>query len=88
MAKSGLQKIEINPDGIKAMFQSDGLRQVMEQQTERVVDEANANGNCDGFVGQVVMGQIGRYVGLVRASDKQSMKAASEDKALERALHQ
>ena len=80
--------IEINPDGIKAMFQSDGLRQVMEQQTDRITEEANANGNCDGFVGQVVMGRIGRYVGLVRASDKQSMKAASEDKALERALHQ
>ena len=88
MAKSGLTKIEFNDDGIKAMFQCDGLRQVMEQQTERVTTEANANGDCDGFVGQVVMGRIGRYVGLVRASDKKSMKAASEDKALERALHQ
>lgn len=88
MAKSGLTKIEFNDDGIKAMFQCDGLRQVMEQQTERVTTEANANGDCDGFVGQVVMGRIGRYIGLVRASDKKSMKAASEDKALERALHQ
>ena len=88
MAKSGLTKIEFNDSGIKAMFQSDGLRQVMEQQTDRITEEANANGNCDGFVGQVVMGRIGRYVGLVRASDKQSMKVASEDKALERALHQ
>ena len=88
MAKSGLQKIEFNDAGMKAMFQCDGLRQVMEEQTNRVTDEANANGNCEGFQGQVVMGRIGRYVGLVRATDKQSFKAASEYKALERALHQ
>ena len=88
MAKSGLQKLEINLDGLKALFPCEGTKQVIEQQTERVVAEANANGDCDGFVGQVVMGQIGRYIGLVRASDKKSFKAASEDKALERALHQ
>lgn len=88
MAKSGLTKIEFNDEGIKAMFQCDGLRQVIEQQTERITAEANANGNCEGFEGQVVMGRIGRYVGLIRATDKKSFQAASEDKALERALHQ
>lgn len=83
-----ITKIEFSDEGMRQLFQCDGLRQVMETQTERVTNEANANGDCDGFVGQVVMGQIGRYVGLVRASDKKSFQAASEDKALERALHQ
>lgn len=88
MAKSGLTKLEFNDAGIRSMFLCEGLKSVMEQTTDRVTNEANDNGNCDGFVGQTVMGHIGRYIGLVRASDKQSMKAASEDKALERALHQ
>ena len=88
MAKSGMTKFEMNVEGLKSMFQCEGLKSVMEQTTDRVTAEANENGNCDGFVGQTVMGRIGRYVGLVRATDKQSMKAASEEKALERALHQ
>lgn len=88
MAKSGMTKFEMQPSGLREMFQCDGLKQVIEQNTERITAEANENGNCDGFQGQVVMGRIGRYVGLVRATDKQSFKAASEDKALERALHE
>ena len=88
MAKSGLTNIEFSNEGMRALFQCDGTKQVVEQNTERITAEANENGNCDGFVGQTVMGRIGRYVGLVRATDKQSMKAASEEKALERALHQ
>ena len=88
MAKSGLTKIEFSNEGMRALFQCDGTKQVIEQNTERITAEANENGNCDGFVGKTVMGRIGRYVGLVRATDKQSMKAASEEKALERALHQ
>lgn len=88
MAKSGLTKTEFPIKGLRALFQCDGTKQAIEQNTERVTAEANENGNCDGFKGQTVMGHIGRYVGLVRATDKQSMKAASEEKALERALHQ
>lgn len=88
MAKSGLTRLEFQDAGMRAMFQCDGVKQVVEQNTERITNEANEIGNCDGFQGQVVMGRIGRYVGLVRATDKQSFKAASEDKALERALHE
>ena len=87
MAKSGLT-IDFQDAGMRAMFQCDGLKQVIEQNTERITNEANEIGNCDGFQGQVVMGRIGRYVGLVRATDKQSFKTASEEKALERALHE
>lgn len=88
MANSGVTKIEFIDSGFKAIFQSDGCRQVVEETTNRICDEANANGNCDGFESQVVMGRIGRYVGLIKSGDKESAKAASEDKALERALHQ
>ena len=88
MAKSGLTRLEFQDAGMRAMFQCDGVKQVIEQNAERITNEANEIGNCDGFQGQVVMGRIGRYVGLVRATDKQSFKAASEEKALERALHE
>lgn len=88
MAKSGLTKIEFIDAGFKGIFQSDGCKQIIEQTTERVRDEANVNGNCDGFESQVVMGRIGRHIGLIRATDNKSLQAASEDKALERALHQ
>lgn len=87
MANQGITRIEFNDKGIQDLFQCEGLKAEIEKNTDRICEEANANGNCDGFIGHVEMGRIGRWVGLIRASDKKSLQAAAEDKALERALH-
>ena len=92
MAKiSGLERIEFIDAGFKGILQSDGCKELIEETTARICDEANANNTRggDGFASEVILsGRAGRYIGLIRPTDKNAVTAATEDSAVERALHE
>lgn len=83
-----ITKIEFISQGFKEILQTEGTRQVVSEVAEQIAAEANANGNCDGFEANVIMGsRAQRYIGFVSATDKESMAAESETQALTRAAH-
>lgn len=86
------QKIEIEfiSAGFKEILNSDGVRALVQSETEKIAAKANANisGNSEGFSSRVWQGGYGggRWVGSVSTTDFESMKAEAEDKALTRAV--
>lgn len=84
-------KIEFVNAGFKGILQSDGCEDLVKQTTERICSEANGNNTRGGkgFESKVILsGRAGRYIGLIKPSDKKAITAASEDSAVERALHE
>ena len=88
MAKN--TKIEWNDAGFRAILTSDEMFKEVDEITNRICNEATANNKRggEGFEYNIQKGRTGRWVGLVKPIDYQAIVAASEDKALERALHQ
>lgn len=88
MANSHITKIEFLNDGYKALLESDEVRSIVEEHAQRIANEANANGGCDGYKATVLKGHYGggRYVGIVAATDKKSLTAESENQALTRTI--
>lgn len=81
-------RIQFISEGFRQILLSEGTKQVVEQTAEEIKDRANANYGGDGFQANVIVGAYGggRYVGFVNATDKWSLKAESEDKALTGAI--
>lgn len=83
-------RIKFNSDGFKAILKSDGVKSLVQDNTQSIADRANSNLNddSDGFSSEVIYGGFGggRWVGFVSTTDFASMKAESEDKALSRAV--
>ena len=48
MGNSGITHIEFNNDGFKAILQSDGCREVIEQTANEIADKANSNNTHGG----------------------------------------
>ena len=81
-------RIEWNDAGFIGILNSDGVYREVEEATNRICSEATTNNNRGGeFEAKVQKGRSRRWVGLVKPVDRQATIAASEDKALERALH-
>lgn len=81
-------RIVFNSDGFRQILFSDGVKQAIETQAEEIADRANAAGDCNGFKPSVIAGGYGggRYIGFVSTTDKKSMQAESENKALTGAI--
>ena len=89
MANSGIKKIEFVDEGFKAIFASDGCRELVTEATNGIAEKANANNTRggEGFASSVIYGsKAGRYIGFVSTTDNQSKIAESEDSALSRAV--
>ena len=76
--------------GFKAILESEGTKEVVRSAAEEIQQKANANAGVDGdgFSCEVWHGNYGggRWVASVSTTDKKTMKAESEDKALSRAV--
>lgn len=83
-------RIEFNSEGFRQILLSQGCHDVVTQYTEEIVAKANANNQRggEGFKASTQVGGYGggRWIGFVGTTDKKSMIAESEDKALTRAL--
>lgn len=83
-------KIKFNSQGFKEILCSDGVKNLVTEQTSIIQDRANANNRRggDGFDAHVWMGGYGggRWVGSVTTTDRKSKIAEAEDKALSRAV--
>lgn len=83
-------KIEFNSAGFKEILTSDGVKALVQSTAEAIQAKANANiaEESEGFSARVRIGGYGggRWIGHVTTTDKASIRAESEDKALTRAV--
>lgn len=83
-------RLEFNSDGFKQILKSDGVKELVKEQTDTIKDRANGNidGESEGFSSEVIYGGYGggRWVGFVNTTDAASQRAEAEDKALSRAV--
>lgn len=89
MGNSRITHIEFNNDGFKAILQSDGCREVIEQTANEIAEKANSNNTRGGtgFNSKVELGtKAQRYVGFVYSTDKNSLIAETEDGTLSGAI--
>ena len=81
-------KIEWISPGFKAILNTDEIHDVVAEVAQHIADNANSNYGGDGFVATTKRGGYGggRWIAFVDSTDKDSLKAESEDSALTRAL--
>lgn len=81
-------RIEFISSGFKAILNTEEIHNVVEEVSQHIADQANNNYGGDGFQVTTMTGGYGggRWIGFVTATDKDSLKAESEDSALTRAL--
>ena len=83
-------KIKFVSKGFKEIVCGDGVQSAVRDATETIQGKANANNSRGGkgFSANVWMGSYGggRWIGSVTTTDRKSMVAEAEDKALSRAL--
>lgn len=83
-------KIEFNSDGFRQILMSDGVRSLVQDVVTDIQTRANANVSeaSSGYSGTVWAGGYGggRWVGSVTTTDKASIIAEAEDKALTKAV--
>lgn len=88
-------KIEIsfNSEGFKEILEGDGVKGLVQDVTNDIVNRANANAGFDGFDGDVKhsprmskYGNGGRWVGFVRAKSYEAMADEAENKSLSKAV--
>ena len=82
MANNGIENIEFISAGFKAILQSDGCQQLVQDITDQIAN--NARSMTDDVDSTVVIanGGKGRYIGLVSVP----AAAESEDKVLSRSI--
>lgn len=83
-------KLEFNSDGFKEILCSDGVHSLVDSTTEKIKAKADAGiqGQSEGFKASSMLGNYGggRWVGFVSTTDRESMIAESEGKALSKAV--
>ncbi len=83
-------RIKFISAGFKAILNGEGVYGLVESTTENIQTKANANlqEESEGYSAHVWQGGYGggRWVGNVSTTDRASMVAESEDKALSRAV--
>ena len=83
-------KLEFISDGFKAILESDGTRQLVEDAATKIQAAANAEvKDSEGFSVETWHGNYGggRWIGSVTSLDEAAAKAQSEDKVLTKAVH-
>jgi len=78
-------RIEFISEGFRQILFSDGCQEVVKEVAEEIADRANANGGVDTFEATTVKAPT-RWIGFASTTDKTSLAAESEEKALTRAL--
>ncbi len=83
-----IERIEFNSDGFDALLGSDAVREMIQGHTDAVKERADAYivGDSEGFNANVRKFGV-RPVGLVGTTDRATMIAASEQKALQKAVN-
>ena len=84
MAKNKI-RLEFNSQGFAQILASEGCHDLVQSVAEDVAARANANSGLDSFVANSVKAPT-RYIAFASTSDKASMIAESENKALTGAL--
>lgn len=89
-------QIKFNSEGFRQILLSDGVKQVVQDATDRIAANANANlmdSNSEGYEGDVLesprmsgYGNGGRWVGFVRSVDARAAADEAENKSLSRAV--
>ena len=86
-------KIDFISSGFREILMSEGLRDVVQSATDQIADRANSEIGGDGYKADVVQSPRmsgysngGRWVGFVRAEDREAMEAEAENKTLSRAV--
>ena len=83
-------RLKWDKDGFRQILLSDGCHQLVQGVTEEIQMRANDNNERggEGFRASTQVGGYGggRWIGFVSSTDKASMIAESEDKALTRAV--
>ena len=84
-------RIVFNSDGFREILQSAGVKSLVEETANGIQVKANANlagESGEGYEASVISGGYGggRWIGFVSSTDKASVEAESEDKALSRAV--
>ena len=83
-------RIEFNSAGFREILLSDGVKNLVTETANSIRDRANANNSRggEGFEAHESVGGYGggRWVGFVSTTDRESMIAEAEDKALSRAV--
>lgn len=83
--------IQFFSSGFKAILESDGVKDLVETEANKICEKANANNDRGGkgFAVQVKHMNYGggRWGAFVYAKDTKASQAESEDKALTRAIN-
>lgn len=83
-------RIEFNSAGFREILLSDGVKTLVEETANGIRDRANSNNSRggEGFEAQTMVGGYGggRWIAFVHTTDRDSMIAEAEDKALSRAV--
>lgn len=79
-------RLEFISEGFKQILESGEVHDLVQETADQICDRANAANNRggEGFTTNVIQGYYGggRWIGFVKTTDKQSMIAEAEDKAL------
>ena len=78
-------RIEFISQGFQDILFSDGCQQVVQETADGIAERANANAGLDSFSASTVKAGT-RWIGFASTTDKDSMIAEAEDKALTRAI--
>lgn len=89
-------QIKFNSEGFRQILLGDGVKNVVQDVTDRITANANANlmdPGSEGYEGDVVesprmsgYGNGGRWVGFVRSTDARAAADEAENKSLSRAV--
>lgn len=78
-------RIEFISEGFREILNSDGCQELVQQTAESIAERANANAGLDTFEATSVRAGT-RWIAFASTTDKESLAAESEEKALTRAI--
>lgn len=78
-------RIEFISEGFREILNSDGCQELVQQTAEGIAERANANAGLDTFEATSVRAGT-RWIAFASTTDKASLAAESEEKALTRAI--
>lgn len=86
---NGIEDITFISAGFKAVLESDGVRDLVQDLADGIQDRANANYGGDGF--QATVKHLGygggRWGAFISSTDARAARAEAEDKVLTRAIN-
>lgn len=85
----GIEDITFISAGFKAVLESEGVHDLVQQIADEIRDRANANYGGDGFESTVThLGYGGgRWGAFISSTDKKAAQAEAEEKVLTRAIN-